>query len=156
MDTKGFTSDALEENLLASEAVIAQTRGRQIAVLRELDRRQAALRDGYRSLVEWVTGRIDVAPETGRTLISTGRRLEELPVVDEAATAGAIGFDIAGIRRLAARRRRADRSRRGRHRNPPPRAAQPGSGGTEPECSGEKRGARTTKIGTAPNPARDS
>ncbi len=156
MDTKGFTSDALEEELLASEPVIAQARYRQMAVLRELDRRQAVLRDGYRSLVEWVTGRIDVAPETGRNLISTGRRLEELPDVDEAAIAGAIGFDIAGIRRLAARRRRADRSRRGHHRNPPPRAAQPGSRGTEPECSGENRRARTTKMRTAPNPARES
>ena len=102
--------------------------------LRELDRRQVAIRDGHRSLQEWVAGRIDVAPETAKALVNTARRLEDLPDVDHAVTCGEIGFDraaaisrlsgrddaldllaetagrdIEGIRVLAARRRRMTR-----------------------------------------------
>ena len=40
-----------------------------MTVLRELDRRQVATRDGHRSLQEWAAGRIDVAPETARMLV---------------------------------------------------------------------------------------
>ena len=71
MDTTSSATATLEQELLQSEAVIAQARGRQMSLLRELDRRQTALRDGHRSLVEWVTGRMDVAPETARELVST-------------------------------------------------------------------------------------
>jgi len=73
-------------------------------------------------------------PETARTLISTAKRFQELPEVDHAAASGEIGldravavsrfagrddsldllsemagFDIAGIRHLAARRGRMSR-----------------------------------------------
>ena len=105
-----------------------------MCLLRELDRRRAALRDGYRSLREWATGRMDVAPETAAVLVSTARRLVDLPEVAEAVASGVIGFDravavsrfagrddscdvlseiagydSAGIRRRAARRRRMSR-----------------------------------------------
>ena len=134
MDTTSSTTETIEQNLLASESVIAQERASQMSLLRELDRRQTALRDGHRSLVEWVAGRMDVAPETARELVSTSKRLEELPEVDDAVASGAIGFDraaavsrfagrddsvdildemagfdIAGIRHLAARRRHMTR-----------------------------------------------
>ena len=55
-----------------------------MSLLRELDRRQVAVRDGHRSLKEWVAGRMDVAPETAGMLVSTAWRLEDLPDVDEA------------------------------------------------------------------------
>ena len=89
---------------------------------------------GCRSLREWVAGRLDVSPETARDLVATTHRLEELPDVEEAVAAGEIGFDravavgrfadrddnvdlvnemagydIVGIRRLAAKRRRMTR-----------------------------------------------
>ena len=78
-----------------------------------------------------VAGRFDVSPETARDLAATTHRLEDLPDVEEAVAEGEIGFDravavgrfagrddnldllndmagydIAGIRRLAAKRRR--------------------------------------------------
>ena len=134
METTSPTTETLEQALRDDEIVIARARGRQLAVLRELDRRQVALRDGHRSLNEWVAGRIDVAPETAKTLVSTARRLEGLPEVDDAVATGVIGFDravavsrfagrddafdmlaetagfdIVGIRRFAARRRRMTR-----------------------------------------------
>ena len=134
MDTTSSTTETIEQKLLEDEAAIGRHRASQMSLLRELDWRQTALRDGHRSLVEWVTGRMDVAPETARELVSTAKRLEELPEVDDAVASGAIGFDravavsrftgrddslnildemagfdIAGIRHLAARRRRITR-----------------------------------------------
>jgi len=104
MDTTIATTATLERQLLEDESEIARIRGRQMTVLRELDRRQVALRDGHRSLQEWVAGRVDLAPETAKVLVGTARRLEDLPDVDEAVASGVIGFDrAAAISRLAGR-----------------------------------------------------
>ncbi len=130
-DTDDLTTATIEQRLVEDEAVIARARGRQMSLLRELDRRQVALRDGNRSLKEWAAGRMDLAPETAGTLVTTAWRLEDLPDVDQAVSNGVIGFDravavsafagrddscdilgetagfdIAGIRVRAARRRR--------------------------------------------------
>ncbi len=126
-----LATETIEEQLLDHEAIIARSRAAQMSLLRELDRRQVALRDGHRSLKEWAAGRMDLAPETAGMLVATAWRLQDLPDVDEAVTCGVIGFDravavcrfagrndsldilgetagfdIAGIRIRAARRRR--------------------------------------------------
>jgi len=99
-----LTTATIEEQLLGYEAIIARSRAAQMSLLRELDRRQVAMRDGHRSLREWATGKMDVAPETARVLVSTARRLEDLPDVDEAVACGEIGFDrAAAVSRLAGR-----------------------------------------------------
>jgi len=129
-----LTTAAIEQKLLDNEAIVARARAEQMSLLRELNRRQVATRDGHRSLKEWVAGRVDVAPETAGVLVSTSRRLEDLPDIDDAVAMGEIGFDrtvavsrlagrddaldllneaagydIEGIRVLAARRRRMSR-----------------------------------------------
>jgi hypothetical protein len=134
MDTTSLTSDALRQQLLDREAVVASARSEQMAVVRELDRRQTSTAEGCRSMVEWVAGQLDVAPETARDLVATTHRLEDLPDVAEAVASGEIGFDravavgrfagrddnldllgdmagydTAGIRRVAAKRRRMTR-----------------------------------------------
>ena len=134
MDTQSSTTEALERRMLDLESGIARARGEQMTVLRELDRRQVAMRDGHRSLTEWATGKIDLAPETAAMLVTAARRLQDLPDIDHAVTSGEIGFDravavsrlagrddaldllnetagydIAGIRTLVARRRRMSR-----------------------------------------------
>jgi hypothetical protein len=134
MDTTSLTSDALRQQLLDREAIVACARGEQMAVVRELDRRQISTAEGCRSMVEWVAAQLDVAPETARDLVVTAHRIEELPDVEDAIAAGEIGFDravavgrfagqddtgdivnitagydIAGIRSLAAKRRRMTR-----------------------------------------------
>jgi len=126
-----LSTATIEEQLLGHEAIIARSRAAQMSLLRELDRRQVALRDGHRSLKEWAAGRMDLAPETAGKLVATAWCLEDLPDVDHAVSNGAIGFDravavsafagrddscdilnqtagfdIAGIRIRAARRRR--------------------------------------------------
>ena len=104
MDTKTATTETIEQRLLDLESGIARQRGEQMSLLRELDRRQVALRDGHRSLQEWVAGRMDLAPETAKILVGTAQRLEDLPDVDTAVSTGVIGFDrAAAVSRLASR-----------------------------------------------------
>ena len=112
-----LTTATIEQKLLQSESVIARERASQMSLLRELDRRQVALRDGHRSLQEWAAGRMDVAPETARMLVTTARRLQDLPDIDEAVACGEIGFD---------RGRRGVPSRGPRQRPRPVRATRPG------------------------------
>ena len=134
MDIETATNDRIEQQLLHGEAAIARIRAMQMTLLREVDRRQMPSGAGCRSLGEWVAGRLDVSPETARVLVATTHRLEELPDVEDAVAAGEIGFDraaavgrfggrddtgdlindlagydIAGIRHLATRRRRMSR-----------------------------------------------
>jgi hypothetical protein len=67
MDVETATTDTIEQQLVRAEVTIAQLRGAQMALLRELDRRQTPTADGCRSLAEWATGRFDLAPDTAKT-----------------------------------------------------------------------------------------
>jgi len=132
--TTDLTTDTLEQQLVTGEATIAKIRGAQMVLIREADRRQTPLGDGSRSMAEWVTGRLDVSPETAKALVSASRRLEALPTVASAAGDGSISFDritavaqiagpnedetiidelsvydVAGIRRLRSNRHRVTR-----------------------------------------------
>jgi hypothetical protein len=132
--TTSLTMDAIEQSLADGEATIARVRRSQMVLIREADRRQAPTADGCRSMAEWVTGRLDVAPETAKMLVSTARRLESLPTVDDTVGGGLISFDrtvavariadpsqdativdelavfdVAGIRRLVSNRHRMTR-----------------------------------------------
>ena len=134
MDVETATIGTIEQQLVADEAAIARIRSRQMVLLREVDRRQVPVASGCASLGEWVRGRLDVAPETARDLVTTATRLTELPHVEDAVVAGQVGFDravavarfagrddtsnileevagfdIVGIRRRAAKRRRMTR-----------------------------------------------
>jgi len=134
-DFSDHTVDELEQFVTGVERAIGRGRVAQMAALREIDRRQAPLADGCRSLTEWVTGRLDVTPDTAKTLVNTARRLHGLPAVEHAAAVGELtfdrtaalarlaqpgdektvleesaGFDVAGIHRQAAYRRRMARS----------------------------------------------
>ncbi len=129
-----LTMDTIEQRLAEGEAMIAKIRRSQMVLIREADRRQTPLADGCRSMAEWVTGRLDVAPETAKALVTTARRLEALPTVQGAIADGSISFDrstavariaepsedatiidelavydVAGIRRLRPKRHRTSR-----------------------------------------------
>ncbi len=132
--TTDLTTDAIEQRLINAEASIGRIRAAQMVLIREADRRQTPCADGSRSMAEWVTGRLDVSPETAKALVSTSRRLETLPTVESAAGDGSISFDrttavaqiagpnedetiieelsvcdVAGIRRLCSNRHRVTR-----------------------------------------------
>ena len=118
-----LTQDQKEGILLDAEAVIARLRGIQLELLQDLDRCQVATADGCRSLSEWATARLDLHPESAKSLVRTMRRTVERPDLREALGAGEISFDrvealsripdnvgllerldVAGVRRVAAMR----------------------------------------------------
>lgn len=101
LDFTEFTDDELDRLLTEIETDIGSGRAVQATALIEVDRRQTATADGCRSLVEWATGRLDVAPETARALVATARRLQDLPLVEKTAAAGELSFDrIAAVAQL--------------------------------------------------------
>ena len=129
-----LTTDALEQQLIEIESLKARLTSRQLFLLREADLRQTPLADGCRSLVEWTAGRLDVAPETAKTLVTAARTLSDQPGLQERlidgiasfdrilatahlTTAGAsterielsASLDIPGVRRLTALHRRMSR-----------------------------------------------
>lgn len=120
-----LSTDELEQQIVADETMVARLRARQMAILEELDTRQVATGDGARSLSEWLAARIDVGPESARSLVRTMRRLLDRPDLQEAVGDGRISFDrvealsmigddvafmewadVAGVRREAAKRSR--------------------------------------------------
>lgn len=83
--------------------LIAGLRARQMAVLEELDVRQVATGDGARSLSEWVSGRLDVGPETAKTLVRTMRRLQDRPDLCDDLASGRVSFDrVEAVSRIHA------------------------------------------------------
>jgi len=129
----GTTSiDDLETTVLEAEAAISALRAVQIEALHRLDEAGVTNIDGARSMVEWTTAKLDVAPETARALVQASRivtkdsaaalrdgvcSFDRALATARLSAAGAddlelsysAGFDIAGVRRLTARLRRFTR-----------------------------------------------
>jgi hypothetical protein len=119
-----WTTDRLEQELAADEAERARLAAVDLAILEELDARQVATADGCRSMSEWVASRLDVSPETAKSLVRTMRRTSHRPELRGALASGVsfdrvealsrirddVGLlphlDVAGIRREAALRAR--------------------------------------------------
>jgi hypothetical protein len=101
--TSETTIDRLEHMLIGDEAQIARLRARQIAALQALDRAQVPMIDGSRNLAEWAAARIDLTPETARTLTQTARRLVDQPDLAAELREGGVSFDrVAEESRLTA------------------------------------------------------
>ena len=126
MEWGNLTTDDLEQRLVSAEALISRLKSDQLDVLEELDRRQVATGDGSRSLSEWVASRLDVGPDSARTIIRTMRRTAQQPELRSHLEDGAsfdriealsritdrdpkdlfAWADVAGVRREAAKRAR--------------------------------------------------
>ena len=125
MEQTLLSTDQLEQRMLARQADISRLTAEQLLDLEELDYRQVATADGCRSLSEWATARLDLHPDTAKTLVRTMRRTAERPDLREALATGEITFDrmealsripdevglldhldVAGVRREAANRAR--------------------------------------------------
>jgi 5-methylcytosine-specific restriction endonuclease McrA len=101
--TAQTTIDRLEQMLIGDETQIARLRARQIAALQALDLAQVPMIDGSRTLTEWAAARIDLTPETARTLTQTARRLAEQPDLATELQQGVVSFDrVAEESRLIA------------------------------------------------------
>lgn len=112
---------------MANRELASRIDALQLELLAELDRRQVATGDGYRSMSSWVAARLDLSLDTARTLVRTMRRTESrLDLRDALANGEAsldrvaalskiqediglmLGLDIAGVEAAAARRVRTD------------------------------------------------
>jgi hypothetical protein len=134
IDLTSITTDRIEQVLLEGEATVARVRATQMRLLTELDQRQVPIGDGARTLAEWATARLDLAPETAQKLTQTAHRLVDQPdlaqelgdgrvtfdrVIEETrlVSSGADpqlvsqsrGWDISGLRRMVARHQRLTR-----------------------------------------------
>src|SRR3990172_4578040 len=97
-----WSTDRLEQELVRFESVVASARAAQMALLSELDHRQVAIGDGCRSLHEWTASRLDLAPENAKTLVSTSRRLSDLPYLVKQLGSGEVSFDrVAEVSKVA-------------------------------------------------------
>src|SRR3990170_4600633 len=97
-----WSTDRLEQELVASEGRISSERAAQMALLSELDHRQVATGDGCRSLSEWTAARLDLAHENAKVLVNTSRRLADLPYLAEKLSSGEVSFDrMAEVSKLA-------------------------------------------------------
>jgi hypothetical protein len=88
-----WTTDRLEQELIADEADRSRLAGKDLAILEELDSRQVATGDGCRSLSEWTGSRLDVSSETAKSLVRTMRRTIDRPDLREGLTSGQVSFD---------------------------------------------------------------
>lgn len=88
-----WTTDELEQELLENEAERSRLTAKDMAILEELDYRQVATVDGCRSLSEWATARLDIHPDTAKSLVRTMRRTVDRPDLREALATGDISFD---------------------------------------------------------------
>lgn len=129
-----WTVDQLEQTLTEAEQRIGRLRAMQMALLDRLDVAQVARLDGSRNLAEWVAARTDVDHHSARELVRTASTTADRPelrirlaegdwsfarcaatarLAATGASADTIresaGYDIAGVRRLASRRRRFTR-----------------------------------------------
>ena len=118
-----WTTDDLEQRMLSNRAKHSALDADDLEILEELDYRQVASADGCRSLSEWTTARLDIHPDTAKSLVRTMRRTAERSDLREALASGDISFDrmealsripdkvglldhldVAGVRREAANR----------------------------------------------------
>lgn len=76
--------------------------GRACELIREVDRRQAWMGDGARSLTDWVSARLNIRHKTARVLVRVARRLADLPELQERFASGELSLDqVDAISRMA-------------------------------------------------------
>ena len=86
----GYSTDQLEQQLVALEESHSRIVACQSVILQELDRRGVARGDGCRNLSEWVASRLDLSPENAATLVRTSRRLATSPEIAKRLDCGEV------------------------------------------------------------------
>lgn len=119
------SADDLDQLLESLRALGSRVKAVEVAVLREVDRRQIPLGDGTRTLEDWVVSRMDVDRSTARNLVAVANAdstdLDELLAggmsfdrVALLATAGSVDpredLDMTGLRQHLARQTPIERA----------------------------------------------
>jgi Domain of unknown function (DUF222)/HNH endonuclease len=95
IEVSSYSTDQLEQQLVALEESHSQIVARQSVILQELDRRGVAQGDGCRHLSEWVASRLDLSPEHATTLVRTSHRLQAFPEIAKRLDCAEVTFDRA-------------------------------------------------------------
>lgn len=133
MSLFGVSAQHVVAEAAAAEAEIARLRHRQVTLLSRVYLEDTARANGAASPREWVASRLDVSPETASALVASAQAFGRQPAVRSALEDGDVTFDracelfkqplgaadvaasrrfdIAGLRRLAAKQRRLSRHR---------------------------------------------
>lgn len=80
------------------EALKRTTDGALLDVIAEIDRREGWRSDGAKSMVEWISFRLDKSHATAAEMLRVARALEDLPTLHEAYSSGHLDWDQ--LRRL--------------------------------------------------------
>jgi hypothetical protein len=97
MDWSQATGDELDLGFDHFGGLTAAAQARVCELIGEVDRRQAWMRDGARSLVDWVGVRLGVGFGTAGRLVRVALRLTLLPVISESFRAGKLSLDQVDV-----------------------------------------------------------
>ena len=91
----GARIEAWEQELIELEAVVSQTRARQVELLRRLDRHQPDTAAGMRTMGDWVSAHLDVSTQTANRLWQIARAHHD--DLDDLMGSGSCGLDRAAV-----------------------------------------------------------
>lgn len=91
IDFDELSADALLDLVGELATTVNQASSALTSAARAADRREAYRRDGAVSMKSWLRGHCRLAPAEATAIISTGRRLEQLPATAAAFSRGDIG-----------------------------------------------------------------
>ncbi len=93
MDWFQATPDEIDRGFDQFGGLHAASAAELCVLIQAADVSQTWMRDGARSLSDWVSVRLRLRPDTARRLVSVARRLEDLPVLSERFAAGDLSLD---------------------------------------------------------------
>ena len=102
MDWGEITTDRVEETLDHFGGLRSASDTGVCELIQVLDCRQAWMKDGARSLAEWISVRLRVRSETAGRLVRVARRLNDLPLISRRFAAGDLSLDqVDALSRIA-------------------------------------------------------
>lgn len=87
-------SAALAESMVAHQRAISAHQHAMLADIAEFSRSEAFVGDGALSMAAWLTDRCRVGATQARTLVATAEKMDELPRLSDALSAGDITLDV--------------------------------------------------------------
>jgi hypothetical protein len=97
IDLTGLSDDALLGLVAELSTAANQVAAALTSAVRAADRQEAYRHDGAVSMKSWLRGNCRLAPAEATAVVSTGRRLEQLPETAAAFAAGEIGATHARV-----------------------------------------------------------
>ena len=102
MDWGETTTDQVEQIMDHFGGLRSASDARLCELIQEVDRRQSWMKDGARTLADWIAVRLRVRSETASRLVRVARRLSDLPLISRRFAEGEFSFDeVDALSRIA-------------------------------------------------------